>query len=109
MVNYGLDGGALFEVEKYYGRDGYTKVKQNIENIVLYAKKHHAFKVVLEDMLKNINIQSAVASLADQYQYMNQEYIDYITNLVDYTKQLLTEEKHKRVPREEIEDMQELY
>lgn len=85
------------------------RLKRNIEYITFYAKKHPALMTTLKNMLDNLNPTKAFMELKKQGVEVNPHYQNFVKEVVDYTKNLILTEKHKRVFKEELNDVENIY
>ena len=81
------------------------RFKSNLENIAFYAKKHPA----LNNIIKNINPTKAFMELKKQGVEVNPYYQNYVTQIVDYTKNMIKNYMHMRVYRQELDDVENIY
>lgn len=86
-----------------------NRVSQNLEQITFYAKKHPALKKTLKYMLENIDTDKAFENIKAQGIEVNDEYQEYVHRIVDCTKNLILQYRHKRVPKEDLQDVENIY
>lgn len=86
-----------------------NRVSKNIEQIVFYAKKHPALMTALKNMLNNIDTDKAFENVRALGIEVNDEYQEYVYRIVECTKHLIKEYKHKRVDKDYLEDVENIY
>ena len=84
------------------------RLKYHLAFITMYAKKYPTFNRVLNNMLQNINPQQAFENLEKQGHQINKEYKEFVIELVEHTKQSLRDMRRERIPKQEIEDLEDI-
>ena len=86
-----------------------TNLKRNVNNLVLYAKKHQALMRTLNVALNNIDINSAFDSIESKGLIVNKDYKRFVKMLVENSKQMIISEKNKKLTREELSDIEKIF
>lgn len=85
------------------------KFLNNVENLVYYAKKHKALNNVLNYTLNNLNPKNAIENLEKKGVVINNDYKKLVCNVINNVKEIIMKEKAKRMSRQEIEELENLY
>lgn len=98
----------LFSIDEFTGHQ-YMKIHKNMQNIVKYAKKSVVFMQILKETLEKIDVATAIQNLEMQGHVVNEDYKKMVTELVEYTKEMINDELKKPSTKQEIEQLQDLY
>lgn len=85
------------------------RLNNNLANIALYAKKHPALMTTLKNMLNNINPTKAFLELKKQGVEVNPYYQNFVKEIIDYTKEMILNHKHKRISKIDLNDVENIY
>lgn len=107
LYEYSITGKIFTFIDTYYANR--RKFLNNVENLVYYAKKHKALSNVLNFTLNNINPQDAISELEKQGIIVNNDYKKLVCNIIDNVKEIIIKEKSKRMSKQEIEELENLY
>lgn len=85
------------------------KLYNNLKNIAFYAKKHQTLKTTLKNMLDNINPTKAFIEIKKQGAIVNPYYQNFVTEIIQNTKDMIKNHMHMRVYKQELVDAENIY
>ena len=107
LYEYNLTGKMLTFDGDYVANAG--RVRKNIENLVLYAKKHKSLMSVLNESIRQIDVSGAFEAVENMGFVVNKDYKDYVGSLVFNLKKMILLEKDKKITREELADIERIF
>lgn len=93
--------------DSYYANK--SRFKNNIEYLVLYAKKYPAFNKLLKETLQNIDVKEAFNNLEKKEIEINNEYKEYVCAIVDEVKNVIIKKRRQKTNKEDLEDLENIY
>lgn len=85
------------------------RLYNNLKNIAFYAKKHQTLKTTLKNMLDNINPTKAFIEIKKQGAIVNLYYQNFVTEIIQNTKDMIKNHMHMRVYKQELADAENIY
>ena len=84
------------------------RIYNQVKLISAYAQKYPVLKKVVVDMLENINIDKAIASLEQKGHTISKEYKEYVKNIMTYTTQTLSEAIKENFSQKDISELENI-
>ena len=92
--------------DSYYANK--SRFKNNVEYLVLYAKKYPAFNNLLKETLNNIDVKKAFAILEKNKIEINDEYKEYVCTIVEEVKNFIINKRRQKISKEDLEDLENI-
>lgn len=80
----------------------------NVEYLVLYAKRYPTFNKLLKETMENINPEKAFSELEKSKIEINKEYKEFVCRLIYETKSIILNQKNKKVEKGELDDLENI-
>lgn len=84
-------------------------LRENIENLVLYAKKHTSLMKILGDVLKKIDGKKAFEDVEKTGIAVNNDYKKFVCFIIDDVKEMILHEKSKSLTKQELADVEKMF